>query len=235
MRVTSSTTSAASWVRRAPEPLPMSTMHRGSELSVAGRGAQALVQEARRFGGRSPHWRRWMCGNAARAHGVCRRCDWRRSMHRPTCEGEASTGHRTCRHASTPLGFGAVSDAAPSRLRIAIVGSGRVGAVLGAAWHRGWTPHRGSDSSIGDFSASRRRCCRVSGLPTRQRLLPTLISSSLLFPIRICRVWWRNSWHPARWVRGNSLCTPPAATAFEFSSAPPTWGRSRLLSIRPFP
>ncbi len=29
-----------------------------------------------------------------------------------------------------------MSDAAPSRLRIAIVGSGRVGAVLGAAWHR---------------------------------------------------------------------------------------------------
>lgn len=29
-----------------------------------------------------------------------------------------------------------MSDATPSRLRIAIVGSGRVGAVLGAAWHR---------------------------------------------------------------------------------------------------
>ena len=52
------------------------------------------------------------------------------------------------------------------------------------------------------------RCCRVSGLPTRQRLLPTLISSSLLFPIRICRVWWRNSWHPARWGSGQFVVHP---------------------------
>ncbi len=96
-----------------------------------------------------------------------------------------------------PLGFGAVSDAAPSRLRIAIVGSGRVGAVLGAAWHRAGHRIVGATARSRLLGFAPTRCCRVSGLPTRQRLLPTLISSSLLFPIRICRVWWRNSWNPA--------------------------------------